>query len=545
MPEIPLFNGGQTVKTGAIPQMPLDTQRRPRADFRGIVAGLGDVAQAQELMVKAGKQPTLPMDMYAGLEKGYDALAEGIVNVGQMVQKYAEKRQDVANHRDITNGKAEVEGLVSGLMKGQDASHPEGWQDAFNQATDKWRTEYSARKGISQYVKDEVLGALDAKKAGTQGVLYANSSEAAFKQSRAATENYVRVKAAAGDLEGVKTAVTEAYSKGIFNLEWSADTVARVTAQMGRKTLMDMAENEPGRALYFLNTPDAPDRPEQYRDLSPLLREKLHAQANLSFHRLRELAASEVKLGLAAGEITTMKDLTALQIVREQRDPITAQRIVEEIGPMVTQPDESTLRLPEIYQRIMEHDERGLMPGREAESQRLRADLAMLPDPVAGLLTSRVDSISQQPPGTSGSLHLGMRQIYLMHESGFLNLAPHADADEDVDVAPEGQAAPTASAGGGASLDPLRHQPGSLQMGGESLAPRSGAAAGKLASSWQAFNLMRGLDHYASTLGRPITTKEVEKWVDEMTVVEQRHAGAQAVLAAAGRTKSKTGAQWG
>lgn len=536
MPEIPLFNGGQTVKTGAIPQMPLDNQRRPRADFRGILSGLGQVSQAQELMVEAGKQPTLPKDMYAGLEKGYEALADGITNAGQMVQSYAQKRQEVVNHRDITNGKAEMEGLLGQVEKGLDASHPEGWVDAFNQGTDKWRAEYAARKGISQHVKDEVLGALDARRATLQGAIYARSGETAYKQSQAATENYVRMKAEAGDLEGVKTAVAEAYSKGIINLERSADTVARITAQMGRKTVMDMAENEPGRALYFLNTPDAPDRPEQYRDLSPLLREKLHAKANFSFHRLRELAASEVKLGLAAGEITTMKDLAALQIVREQRDPITAQRIVEEIGPMVTQPDESILRLPDVYMRVMQSDERGLMPGREAESQRLRADLAMLPDPVAGLLTSRVDSMSQQPPGTSGSLHLGMRQIYLMHESGFLNLAPHAAARDD--AKPE-------ELGGGTSLDPGKRQPGSFQSGGESLAPRSGAAAGKLESSWQAFNLMRGLDHYASTLGRPITTMEVEKWVDEMTVVEQRLAGAQAVLAAAGRTKSKTGAQWG
>lgn len=229
---------------------------------------------------------------------------------------------------------------------------------------------------------------------------------------------------------------------------------------------------------------------------------------------------TQVKAGLAAGEITTMKDLTALQIIREQRDPITAQRIVEEMGPMVTQPDESILRLPDVYMRVMQSDEMSLMPGREAESQRLRADLAMLPDPAASLLSSRLDSVSQQPPGAGGSLHLGMRQIHLMHERGFLNLAPDAAAEE---------------LGGGTSMDPGKYQPGSFQSGGESLAPRSRPAAGKLESSWQAFNLMRGLDHYASTLGRPITTKEVEKWVDEMTVVEQRHAGARAVLAAGER----------
>ncbi|WP_157211099.1 hypothetical protein [Verrucomicrobium spinosum] len=197
---------------------------------------------------------------------------------------------------------------------------------------------------------------------------------------------------------------------------------------------------------------------------------------------------------------------------------------------MVTQPDESILRLPDVYMRVMQSDEMGLMPGREAEFQRLRADLAMLPDPVGSLLSSRLDSVSQQPPGTSGSLHLGMRQIYLMHESGFLNLAPHADAEE---------------LGGGTSLDPGKHQPGSFQSGGESLAPRARPAAGKLESSWQAFNLMRGLDHYASTLGRPITTKEVEKWIDEMTVVEQRYAGARAVLAAAGRSSGGSGTKWG
>ncbi|WP_009964778.1 hypothetical protein [Verrucomicrobium spinosum] len=196
---------------------------------------------------------------------------------------------------------------------------------------------------------------------------------------------------------------------------------------------------------------------------------------------------------------------------------------------MVTQPDESILRLPDVYMRVMQSDEMGLMPGREAEFQRLRADLAMLPDPVGSLLSSRLDSVSQQPPGTGGSLHLGMRQIHLMHESGFLNLAPHAAAEE---------------LGGGTSLDPGKYQPGSFQSGGESLAPRARPAAGKLESSWQAFNLMRGLDHYASTLGRPITTKEVEKWIDEMTVVEQRHAGAQAVLAAGARLLRDRAETW-
>ncbi|WP_050025189.1 hypothetical protein [Verrucomicrobium sp. BvORR034] len=518
MPEIPLFNGGETVKTGAIPQMPLDNQRRPRADFRGIISGLGDVSQSQAVMAKAAEQPTLDAKMFAGLGQGYEALAKGISDVGGFLEKYAQKRQEVVNHRDITNGKAEMEGLLGQVEKGLDASHPEGWVDAFNQGTDQWRTEYAARKGISQHVKDEVLGALDARRAGLQGAIYARSGETAFKQSQAATENYVRMKAAAGDVEGVKTAVADAYSKNIFNLERSADTVARAAAQAGRMALMNAAEMQPGRTLNFLNAPEATGRPPEYENLPQPFHDKLRTASTLRLETLKEQAARQVKLGLAEGGINTAMDLAALPLIREQQDPMTAQRLVEELTPMVLQPEARMADLPGLYMRMVEHGSRDLRPDRELETQRLRTEAAMLPDGISIMMASKMDAMAQQPPGMSGSLHLGMRQINLMHESGFLNLAPDA-VDEELDDADDHELALGGSTGGGSMPGPRLAKYG----------------AGHLESSWQAFNLMRGLDHYASTLGRPITTKEVEKWVDEMTVVGQRHAGARAVLAAGER----------
>lgn len=217
MPEIPLFNGGETVKTGAIPQMPLDNQRRPRADFRGIISGLGQVAQAQGLMAKAAEQPTLNVNMFSGLDEGYQALAKGIKDVGGFLQHYAEKRQEVINDRDVGRARNTMqEAYVKHLVE-RDRSRPESWGADFKTRVDGLKSTFAANKGLSQYARDQIANELESFQSSYQGRILIDSTENIHKEAGDQIVAGIERSKEAGEEQGVTSGYELLVSKGHMN----------------------------------------------------------------------------------------------------------------------------------------------------------------------------------------------------------------------------------------------------------------------------------------------------------------------------------------
>ncbi|WP_038164747.1 hypothetical protein [Verrucomicrobium sp. BvORR106] len=227
MPEIPLFNGGQTIKTGNIPQMPMDTERRPRADFRGIIAGINRIADGQADLAKAAMQPTLDPQMFAGLDKGYQALAAGITSVGEVAQKYAERRQDAINQNDIGKAKSVMQAEYMTHLAERDKANPRTWNADWTKRAEALRQRFGADKNMSQYAREAIVADLDGFDAATNGRLLFESSEAIHKENGDMREASALESREAGDVNEVIRKRTEQAANGDFSTGVATQLILR------------------------------------------------------------------------------------------------------------------------------------------------------------------------------------------------------------------------------------------------------------------------------------------------------------------------------
>lgn len=248
MPEIPLINGGQTVKTGSIPNMPMDTERRPRADFRGIISGLNQIARGQSDMVAAGAPPLLDPNMFAGLERGQRVLAEGIAAGGEFLQHYALKRQEAINQRDIGRARSAMQEEYAKHQAERDKARPETWNADWTKRAEALRKRFGGDVNLSPFARDAIANDLDAFDVTTNARLLLESSEVIHKENGDMREARALEAREAGRVEDVIRIRTEQAANGDFSPGVGAQLIMRDKEYMRRKE-QDAASSQVSRAV--------------------------------------------------------------------------------------------------------------------------------------------------------------------------------------------------------------------------------------------------------------------------------------------------------
>lgn len=306
MPEIPLFNAGQSIKTGNVPQMPMDTERRPRADFRGIIAGINRIASGGQAMADAAMQPTLDPKMFSGLERGQQALAEGIMSVGGMMQKYAEKRQDAINQQDIGRARAAMQAEYMTHLAERDKANPRTWNADWTKRAETLRQRYGADKNLSQFAKDSILGDLDGFNVTTSARLLFDSSEAIHRENGDMIFSQIDQAKRDKNIPQVVALRAEAVAGG-HQSQGRADIEAwNDVNEVKALQRADAIAEDPGKAWKILQLP-VKDRPPEWQDMGPAqdVEAKSAALGSL-FNRKRDLM-TVFKSQIASGAIQNIE----------------------------------------------------------------------------------------------------------------------------------------------------------------------------------------------------------------------------------------------
>lgn len=333
----------------------MDTERRPRADFSGIIAGINRVASGQAAMVDASMQPTLDPQMFSGLERGQQALAAGIVNVGGVIQKFAEKRQDAINQHDIGKARVAMQAEYMTHLAERDKANPRGWNDDWAKRADGYRQRVMADKNLSPYAREEILSSLDQFNLTTSARLLLESSEVLHKETGdmlfAEREQARRDKNPAG--------VQEATAKLVANRNISPGEGARLLMEDADQDKAEKQANlialDPRLVIAQLKLPEN-ERVEELKGLSPAEIQKTEALAGASMQRNKASVLQRVQLDRDSGKLNHANQWANPQI-RAQYDPTRAlsdDEVLEVMDSFGKPFDPMTFEI--FHRRIAEYD---------------------------------------------------------------------------------------------------------------------------------------------------------------------------------------------
>ena len=363
MPLIPILRPNTDVAKPGVPA--LDRERRPNVDARGIIAGMGELADASKLpLVNPG-----PFVEAAGA-LGH-AIGGALMQTGSVVGALAKKRQDAFDDRIIQEAHADMRVESERLSGFYDTTPETGkWMPETQRGLESVMKKYQGIKGLSSDAQQRL--ALMGDTWGKTTLIHAQTGAAKAEFRRAASSYDANINASleARNYDEAQRLAKESEERG-YSLPHQTQRVFSVADNQKREDSLNQLIAHNAREARALFAQDGTLSEYKLTDAERLewLR---RAESAAAFNE--RLALQQINNGMARREVLESKDLapwldkledsTVEELVRvldkrgraeKVNDPLNFERAVASIDAMTPTDDAKGLLAQARAQREIEY----------------------------------------------------------------------------------------------------------------------------------------------------------------------------------------------
>jgi hypothetical protein len=234
----------------------LDHVGRPSVNFGGVVRGIDQVSQSAAGLARAVAPVLMDPRLFDGENRGLQALANGVADVGAPFLKYAERAAQAKNYADM----ADAEHAMN-----RERADFETWKQANLARPESWRQEWQRRLADlgKRFDKNETWSPLVKQKlrvefgrfAGQSVIrVFTDATKATFARASEAVGAKFEMSVLNKDFEGAKAAKVDSVAMGLETPEQAAVDLLKASRGIARLELQEAIKTMPSVVLSFLRT---------------------------------------------------------------------------------------------------------------------------------------------------------------------------------------------------------------------------------------------------------------------------------------------------
>jgi hypothetical protein len=258
VPEVPLYNNGESLKFGRLPLPVLDRENRGSAgvNYGGVQRGIGQVVQSADGLTRAMAPVLLNPNMFDGERQGLEALGKGVQAVGAMFQEVVEREAQAKNYADLADAEMAMNQELANFetWKQANLARPESWREEWQRRLTDLGKRFDKNETWSPVVKQK-LGVEFGRFAGQSGIrIGTDATKATFARASEALGARFEMSVLNKDLEGAKAAKAESVAMGLETPERAAVDLFKANRGVARLELQEAIKTMPSVVLSFLGT---------------------------------------------------------------------------------------------------------------------------------------------------------------------------------------------------------------------------------------------------------------------------------------------------